>query len=335
MRPLIVTLLVVALVGAIDSSSDPAEPARDEFVSYRYGYSTALPAGWQRSTTRLVPKLILPREILSLGTFAMPIGGGGNCGREPVAAIARMGPGDVLVSIQEYEVTSRTRSRLTQTLPRLRSYSSPDRLELRRHPRVPGARGPASPRLWSVTLPFREHGRAFDALVYLAGRPSAELREQIVSILRDLQVGAGDYVGHSDAGRGSDDAVAPVKPLTVTYGPYLGVRCGAANMVGCDTVGIDVVFKQRVTQAWATIAGRRISLTTPGLNTGVRGKDWVGNLHRAGLTRKGSPLYIHAHGGHWAGSPPVHVPIRVTATDADGRRLSKTLPRVPLRPGWG
>jgi hypothetical protein len=195
MRPLLVTALALALIAAIGSSSDPARPTQDHFVSYRYGYSTTVPAGWQRATTRLVPKLLLPREILSLGTFAMPVGGGGNCGREPVAAIARMGFGDVLISIQEYEVTSRMRARLDRTFPRLRSYSTPDRLELRRHPRIRGARGPAASRLWSATLPFGEHGRAFDALVYLAGKPSPERREQLVSILRGLRLRAGDYVG--------------------------------------------------------------------------------------------------------------------------------------------
>jgi hypothetical protein len=33
-----------------------------------------------------------------LGTFAMPVGGGGNCGREPIAAIERMETGNALVS---------------------------------------------------------------------------------------------------------------------------------------------------------------------------------------------------------------------------------------------
>jgi hypothetical protein len=199
MRPLVVTLLAVALAGTIGASSPgPAEPAEDVFVSHRFGFSTSLAPGWQRSTTRLVPMLVLPREILSVGTFAMPIGGGGNCGREPVAAIARMGSGDALISIQEYGMSAGMRSRLDRIMPRLRSYSSADQLELRRHPRVPGALGPASPRLWSTTLPFRAHGRSFDALVYLAGRPSPDLLDQIVSILQGLDFRAGVYATPPD-----------------------------------------------------------------------------------------------------------------------------------------
>jgi hypothetical protein len=123
--------------------------------------------------------------------------------------------------------------------------------------------------------------------------------------------------------------------LAVSYGPYLGVRCRTPGRSKCDKVGVDIVLKKGAVHASATIAGRRVPLRTPGLHNGIRGKDWVGNLVPAGLARKGSPLYIHKDKGHWAGDPPVNVPIRITATYANGRRLSTTFPRVPLRSGWG
>jgi hypothetical protein len=124
--------------------------------------------------------------------------------------------------------------------------------------------------------------------------------------------------------------------LAVTYGPYLGVRCRVPNSIRCDEVGIDVVLKEWASHVSASIAGRAISLTTPGFRNGVRGTDWVRpRLAHAGLMRRGSPLYVGDGKRRWLGDPPVYVPIRITATHADGSRRSTILPRVPLHAGWG
>jgi hypothetical protein len=186
-------LLALALSHAVGSAADPKASPGDGFASHRFGFSGSLPAGWHRSAKRLVP-LLMPRELLSVGTTAMPVGGGGNCGRHPVAAIDRMETGDALVSIQEYVVTRRMRPRLAQTFPLLTAYAKPDRLDLRRERRVPGTRVSPSRSLWSATLPFRAHGRAFDALVYLRGRPSPERGEQVAAILAGLHFRPGNYL---------------------------------------------------------------------------------------------------------------------------------------------
>lgn len=124
--------------------------------------------------------------------------------------------------------------------------------------------------------------------------------------------------------------------LAVTYGPYLGVRCRVPNSIRCDEVGIDVVLEERASHVSVAIAGRTISLTTPGFHNGVRGRDWVRpRLAHAGLMRRGSPLYVGDSKGRWVGDPLVYVPIRITATYADGRQTSATFPRVLLHPGWG
>jgi hypothetical protein len=141
----------------------------------------ALPAGWQRSPLRLVP-LLMPRERISVGTFPMAVGGGGNCGREPVASIRRMRRGDALVSIQEYVVTAKMRRNLTRTFT-ARPAVRLDRLEGLRE--LESARGEP---IYGATIPFSDRGRAFDALVYTAGRPSRELRGQIESLLAGLPV---------------------------------------------------------------------------------------------------------------------------------------------------
>lgn len=210
-RDLIVVVVIVAvlaalaLTGAIGSASD-----RDRiqggppngFASERFGFSGSLPDGWSRSAERLVP-LLLPKEILSVGTGPMPAGGGGNCGRHPVAAIAGMRLGDALVSIQEYAVTRRMRARMAETYPPLDSYSSVDRLDVRRFSAAqlgPAAASRAEPpasadRFWSAGLTFRDDGRVFDALVYFRGPPSAERIAQVVSMLGALDFRPGVYVG--------------------------------------------------------------------------------------------------------------------------------------------
>lgn len=135
--------------------------------------SARLPAGWHRAPTRLVPRLAMPRERVSVATFPIAVGGGGNCGREPVAAIRRMRPGDALISIQEYAVGARLRRHLRSAFPP----RSGIRLDAQRG-------GP----ILRATIPFRDRGRAFDALVYTAGRPSPGLRDQIDALLAGLPI---------------------------------------------------------------------------------------------------------------------------------------------------
>ena len=167
------------LVSGVSGSGSSLRPVASE----RYAFDGSLPEGWQRSDARLV-SLLMPREVLSVGTFSMPVGRGGNCGREPVAAIRRMRPGDALISIQEYRVTAPLRRHLTHNFP-------PKRLQ----PGLPGLRfgrlaaggpGDAGIPVTYGTIPFSEAGRAFDALVYFGGRPTAGLRDAAARVLREL-----------------------------------------------------------------------------------------------------------------------------------------------------
>jgi hypothetical protein len=178
----IVALAAAGLLGTAGFGSGSSLRA---FSSERYSFEGRLPPGWRRSDARLVP-LLMPREVLSVGTFRMPAGGGGNCGREPVTAIRRMRPGDALVSIQEYQVTDRMRPHLTRSFP-------PKALQLGleglRFGRAASAAGdPGVPVIYG-TIPFSEAGRAFDALVYFRGRPSAGLRDAASRVLAELTFG--------------------------------------------------------------------------------------------------------------------------------------------------
>jgi hypothetical protein len=177
--------IAIALAGAARSASTNDVAGQARYGSERYGFSVSVPAGWQRARTRLVPKLLSPREILSLGTFAMPVGGGGDCDREPITAIERMETGDALVSIQEYALNGAMRTGTRSAPPpRLESVKE---LTLRKQAHRRGERIPAGRALWSATLPFSDHGRWFDALVYVKGDPTPARLHEIQSILDRLR----------------------------------------------------------------------------------------------------------------------------------------------------
>jgi hypothetical protein len=158
-------------------------PGPDRYRSERYGFSVPVPAGWHRSRSRLVPELLDPREIVSLGNFAMRAGGGGNCGREPKAAISAMRPGDALVSLQEVAVHPRLRSHLPQHFPARPGRFSLDDL---RGGAWLGDSKTAGPMRYTK-LVFSARGRAFEALVYIDGAPTPALRSEVEAILDGLR----------------------------------------------------------------------------------------------------------------------------------------------------
>jgi hypothetical protein len=69
----------------------------------RYGYSAALPAGWFRARRNLTPKLLEPREILSVATYPLRYRRRARCGIPgcPTPALNGFRATDILMSIQE------------------------------------------------------------------------------------------------------------------------------------------------------------------------------------------------------------------------------------------
>jgi hypothetical protein len=62
--------LAMAGCGAVsDASTGPGRAARGDGIRY------TIPAGWHAATTSLTPNLTNPREVLSVGTGALPAGG--------------------------------------------------------------------------------------------------------------------------------------------------------------------------------------------------------------------------------------------------------------------
>jgi hypothetical protein len=189
-RPLLAPLAAVfaaAIPFAAAGSASPEATAHDSrYESARYGLAVAIPPGWHPSRARLVPELLAPREVVSLGNFGMRVGGGGNCGREPAASIARMRPGDALVSLQEVPVHPTLRSHLRRNYPPL-----PPHFRVSDLRRVPGAGQAGGVRL--ATLAFSEDGRAFEALVYVDGAAARALRADIGSIFDGLRFRPGSW----------------------------------------------------------------------------------------------------------------------------------------------
>ncbi len=191
----LVALIAAAPVASALTGGAGGRPSRRVHADERYGYSVPIPDGWRRARGRLVPRLLSPREILTLGTASLPVGGGGNCGREPVAAISRMGPGDALVTLQEYATNASMRARAgAASAPPTPRAAAAD-LRLRPWPVPRGERVAPEERLWAATVPFGGRGRWFDALVYVRGTPAPGRLHEVRTILAGLRLRGGRFVG--------------------------------------------------------------------------------------------------------------------------------------------
>jgi hypothetical protein len=86
-----------------ETRPDPAAVAPTvAFVDLGRGVSLEYPAGWTLAEESLTPILVDPREILSIGTFPLRPGGAAPTDAYlPGHAIADIGPGDVLLTVQE------------------------------------------------------------------------------------------------------------------------------------------------------------------------------------------------------------------------------------------
>jgi hypothetical protein len=180
--------LAVALFGAIGFASTAGPAGGVRYSSERYGFSVPVPGGWHRSWGRLVPHLLDPREIVSLGNFGMRIGGGGNCGTEPSAAIERMRRGDALVTIKEVGVFAKLRPHLRRSFP-----ARPRRFDEDLRPAAfLGDSKTAGPMRYEK-LVFSDSGRAFEALLYVDGPPTPAMRADIGTILDGLRFQPGSW----------------------------------------------------------------------------------------------------------------------------------------------
>jgi hypothetical protein len=150
-------------------------------------------------------------------------------------------------------------------------------------------------------------------------------RRIAVALLLSILLAA-TAAGVAEGRSGVDPNGAAVARLGVTYGPYIGLRCGhPVPKRDCERIGIDLVLRRPATRVVAVAGGQRIALRTPGLHTGVRRHDWVGTFSKAGL----APYHYEA------GSSVTRVPIELRVYFASGRHAQARFPGVFLYPGWG
>ncbi|MBS1862029.1 MAG: hypothetical protein JSS68_09990 [Actinobacteria bacterium] len=204
--------------GARDRGRAAASSGRT-VQSGRYGYSLSLPAGWHRAPHRLVPRLLDPREILSLGAGPLPVGGGGDCRRDPITAIDRMRSGDALITIQEEAEgpgMRRVRLRERHDAPSLPEALSSMHLLRELHP--PGEHVPASQQLRYTQVGFTEDGRSLDALLWVKGPPAPARVRQVKAILSSIDFRRGTFVRfpRREVGFGRECVGSSIQP---------GIRC--------------------------------------------------------------------------------------------------------------
>jgi hypothetical protein len=172
-------LATVSAGGANDRP--PATPPAPSWTSYANvltGVEASFPPRWHAAGRDLTPRLIEPREILSLGTGPLPAGGGGNCGRYPAAALHAMRSKDRLITVQRSpgHPGSRWFERLdrwpqTFDLPLAQGFA-------RRNP----GRG------WTTERSLRHRGDTYWVLVAFGRRPSAPAIDQAERILETIRL---------------------------------------------------------------------------------------------------------------------------------------------------
>jgi hypothetical protein len=181
----LIALLAAALSGA------GGQGASGDGVRY------TLPAGWHAAKTSLTPHLVNPREVLTVGTGTLPVGG--KCAQFPSAALAALGPTDALVTVQE---------RLGSVV---RFPTRPHRFALPAANTSEAAQcaGPGASFI-SYWFEFRDGGRGFHVLVALGrAAPPARAREALavldslrITPRRPVRIDGDDALPYDDARRG-------------------------------------------------------------------------------------------------------------------------------------
>jgi hypothetical protein len=171
---LLVLLAAALLVGGAAARDGRAESGNADGIRF------TIPPGWRAAPASLTPHLTNPREVLTVGTGALPVGG--RCAQFPSAALAALGPTDGLVTVQE---------RLGSVAgfparPRRFSLPDPDTSEA-------GACAGPGATFTSYWFEFRDRGRGFHVLVAFGRQAPAARRQQALAILDSLRIGPAPF----------------------------------------------------------------------------------------------------------------------------------------------
>jgi hypothetical protein len=306
--PIVPIALAVLAFAAIGCGSGAAGELVAAQRSSHDGVEAKIPPGWHRVRLADLPGAEVPLEIASF-----EVDGAVETICDPLRISSQIPTGGALLQIlQDSGAERHGAGAVSQTG------------DIDRYPLLPRPFHLGAPQSFecgeAYNVFFRQGGRVFQLRVWTAPTGlSPTTLAQIEELIDGLRFELPQLLG-------------------VSYGPYLGISCPRANSVDCDGIGLDLVLGKVATRVSASIGDRTFSLATPGLHdVKARGRDWIGYLSRAGLTRKGSSLYIGKEAGakDWAGDPPVYVPVRVTAAYADGHWATRVFPHIVLRPGFG
>ena len=103
LRAVPILLVALFLGGCLGSdepggSGDQGEEGASPTIAKAHGVQLKLESGWQAAEQSLTPKLLNPKELLSVGTLPMKPGG---CATVPLRTLEAMRAGDALITIQE------------------------------------------------------------------------------------------------------------------------------------------------------------------------------------------------------------------------------------------
>jgi hypothetical protein len=190
-----VVLVVVAVpvgVALLANRSEPghrieAKPSNPRWPTYRddaNGFSVQIPPGWQRSRGTLVPNLLDPREILSLGTYTLrPDGSGPACDTQlPLGTLQGLGSGGVFVWITESNPARVIgEERGVAPKPRPKHFGAQETRTLDCSSQL------FTPALVANSVAFSDHGRWINAYVVFGANASQERKDQTWRMLDTLR----------------------------------------------------------------------------------------------------------------------------------------------------
>jgi hypothetical protein len=166
-RTALLLTLAVAYLAGCGGSGDPTTTERSLSVAAK-GVRMQLAPGWHAASENLTPRLVNPREVLSVGTLRMQPAVRGGCAQLPSRAYADMARTDGLITIQE---RGRGKGSLRGYPPR------PAHFQIRAQRRTFEC---APPNLSSQEFVFSDAGRRFYAFVVLGTRGPEEEAESIL-----------------------------------------------------------------------------------------------------------------------------------------------------------
>lgn len=139
------------------------------------GFSVEYPPSWHRAAFPMFPRIINPRSILAVSSFAVPRGAGkGECGVVPSEARDGVGPAGAAVLLAELYGPSPKLLRRTRTRPEVFQLSGSHLQRMT---------GPPNEWLFS----FKEHDRLLTAAVVLGPQASPRLHRDVLAVLDSLR----------------------------------------------------------------------------------------------------------------------------------------------------